>query len=401
MKNRKIFRKECVRIGANCRSRREGVGQKVKIGSHVSFSDKGLLNAVNEAIEYGSTSFMIYTGAPQNTKRKPIEEQYIEEGKKVMAEHGIGEIVVHAPYIINLGSYKSNTFELAVDFLQEEIRRTSYIGVGNIVLHPGAYTEKDLEYGINRIAEGLNEVLKGTKGSGVNIALETMAGKGTEIGRTFEELAAIMDKVEDNDRLVVCFDTCHVHDAGYDIVGDLDGVLEEFDRVIGLDKLTVVHLNDSKNPRGSGKDRHTPIGSGWIGFDTFKRIVRHEKLRELPLILETPWIGKEKGKERPMYEAEIALLTGKVAERFKEPFLEDVERIDAFMKKQGTHHREFVLQTWEVLKGDAKARKADPREPMERLYDQIVEHQVLPDGLTEEQINQRITVWLSGGAQSA
>lgn len=371
--------------------------KQVKIGSHVSFSDKGLLNAVNEAIGYGSTSFMIYTGAPQNTRRKPIEEQYIEEGKAVMEEHGFAEIVVHAPYIINLGSYKSNTFELAVDFLQEEIRRTSYIGVNNIVLHPGAYTDKDPEYGIARIAEGLNEVLKGTVDSGVNIALETMAGKGTEIGRKFEELAAIMDKVEDNGRLTVCFDTCHVHDAGYDIVHDLDGVLAEFDRIVGLDRLAVVHLNDSKNPRGAGKDRHTPVGSGWIGFEAIKRVVNHERLRDLPLILETPWIGKVKGKERPMYEAEIALLTGKVGERFGEAFLEDVERIDAHMQKEGTHYRDYILQTWEVLKSDAKARKADPREPMERLYDEIVEHDVLPDGLSEEEINQRITVWLSGG----
>lgn len=372
----------------------------VKIGSHVSFSEKGLLSAASEAISYGSTSFMIYTGAPQNTKRKPIEEQYIEEGKALMAEHGIGEIVVHAPYIINLGSYKRNTFELAVSFLQEEIRRTAYIGVKNIVLHPGAYTDKDPEYGIKRIAEGLDEVLKGTSDCDVNIALETMAGKGTEIGRTFEELAAIIDNVEHSDRLTVCLDTCHVHDAGYDIVNDLDGVLQEFDRVIGLDRLAVIHLNDSKNPPGSAKDRHTPVGSGYIGFDAIRRVVEHEKLRDLPFILETPWIGRVKGRERPMYEAEIALLTGRVAERFGDSFLEDVERIDAFMKKEGIHHREYVLSAWDLLKNDAKARKADPREPMERLYDQIVEHHVLPDGLSEEQINQRITVWLSGGGFS-
>lgn len=372
----------------------------MKIGSHVSFSDKGLLNAAEEAIGYGSSSFMIYTGAPQNTRRKPIEEQYIEEGKALMAEHGIGEIVVHAPYIINLGSYKSNTFELAVNFLQQEIHRTSYIGVGNIVLHPGAYTDKDAEYGINRIAEGLNEVLSGTKDSGVNIALETMAGKGTEIGRTFEELAAIMDKVEDNGRLTVCFDTCHVHDAGYDIVGDLDGVLEEFDRVVGLERLAVVHLNDSKNPRGAAKDRHAPVGSGWIGYEAMKRVVEHEKLKHLPLILETPWIGKQSGKERPMYEAEIALLTDRLEDRFGGEFLEDVERIAFFMKKQGYHYREFVLKCWEMLKSDAKARKADPREPMERLYDLIVEHRVLPGELSEEQINHRLTVWFSGQIKS-
>src|SRR5690554_1601365 len=280
----------------------------IKLGSHVSFSKEGLLNAANEAVSYGSTTFMIYTGAPQNTRRKPIEEQFILEGKEVMDKHGIEDIVVHAPYIINLGSYKSNTFQLAVDFLQAEMHRTEYIGVKNIVLHPGAYTDKDAEYGISRIAEGLNEVLEGTKGTNVNIALETMAGKGTEIGRSFEEIAAIMDKVEDNRRLTVCFDTCHVHDAGYDIVNDLDGVLKDFDRLIGLDRLAVLHLNDSKNLRGAGKDRHAPVGSGLIGFEAIKNIVHHEALQDVPMILETPWIGKEKAAQRPMYEAEIALL---------------------------------------------------------------------------------------------
>lgn len=373
----------------------------MKIGSHVSFSDKGLLNAVEEAISYGSSSFMIYTGAPQNTKRKPIEEQYIEEGKMVMQEHGFDEIVVHAPYIINLGSYKSNTFDLAVNFLQEEIRRTSYIGVKNIVLHPGAYTDKDAEYGIARIAEGLNEVLNGTSDSGVNIALETMAGKGTEIGRSFEEIAAIMDKVGRNERLTVCLDTCHVHDAGYDIVNDFEGVMKQFDQIIGLDRLAVVHLNDSKNPRGAGKDRHTPLGSGWIGFEAMKRIVEHDAVKHLPLILETPWIGKDKGKERPMYEAEIALLSDKLEERFDGSFMEDVERIAFFMKKQEIDYRDYVLQTWEVLKSDAKARKADPREPMERLYDLLIEHRVLAESgeLSEEQINHRLTVWLARGGK--
>ncbi|WP_229106906.1 deoxyribonuclease IV, partial [Paenibacillus sp. 1001270B_150601_E10] len=209
----------------------------LKIGSHVSFSDKGLLSAATEAATYSSSSFMIYTGAPQNTRRKPIDTLYIKEGKELMAKNGVEEIVVHAPYIINLGSYKSNTFELAVSFLQEEIHRTHHIGVKQIVLHPGAYTDKDAEYGINRIAEGLNEVLRNTNETEVQIALETMAGKGTEVGRNFEEIAAIFDKVEFNDRLSVCLDTCHIHDAGYDIVNDLDGVLKNFDQTIGLDRI--------------------------------------------------------------------------------------------------------------------------------------------------------------------
>lgn len=367
----------------------------LKIGSHVSFSDKGLLSAANEAAEYGSSSFMIYTGAPQNTRRKPIETLYIEEGKAAMAKYGMEEIVVHAPYIINLGSYKPDTFELAVNFLQEEIRRTHYIGVKQIVLHPGAYTDKDAEFGINRIAEGLNEVLNNTNDTDVHIALETMAGKGTEIGRSFEEIAQIIDKVEFNNRLSVCLDTCHIHDAGYDIVNNLDGVLEQFDRTVGLDRIAVVHLNDSKNPTGAGKDRHTPVGSGYIGFKGIKGVVDHEALQGRPFILETPWIGKDSKKQRPMYEAEIALLRGDVAGRFGDGFLEDVERINHLFKNEGIDRREFILDTWNVLKNDAKAKKADPREPLERLYDQVVAAQLLPDR-SEEEINQRITVWLAG-----
>ncbi|MFC0214432.1 deoxyribonuclease IV [Paenibacillus chartarius] len=368
-----------------------------KIGSHVSFSDKGLLNAATEAVSYGSGTFMIYTGAPQNTRRKPIEDQFVEEGHAVMKEAGIDEIVVHAPYIINLGSYKPETYRLAVDFLQDEMRRTDYLGVRNIVLHPGAYTDKDPEYGIDRIAEGLNEVLAGVKdATNVNIALETMAGKGSELGRSFEELAEIMEKVEFNDRLTVCLDTCHVHDAGYDIVNDLDGVLERFDKTVGLDKLAVIHLNDSKNPRGAAKDRHAPVGSGWIGFKAIHNVVHHEKLKHLPMILETPWIGKDASSERPMYEAEIALLSGKAAERFGSEFFEHVEKLGHFFEKQDIHHREFILNTWELLKNDAKAKKADGREPMERLYDLIVAEQLFGAELSEEQINHRLTAWLAG-----
>ncbi|NOU92996.1 deoxyribonuclease IV [Paenibacillus sp. LMG 31456] len=365
------------------------------IGSHVSFSDKGLLNAAEEAVSYGSSTFMIYTGAPQNTRRKPIESQFIEEGKALMDKHGIGEIIVHAPYIINLGSYKEDTFELAVRFLQEEIRRTDYIGVKQIVLHPGAYTDKDAEYGLSRIAEGLNEVLAGVKDTNVNIALETMAGKGTEMGRSFEELATIIDKVADNGKLSVCLDTCHIHDAGYDIVNDLDGVLEHFDRIVGLDRIGVVHLNDSKNPKGASKDRHAPVGTGWIGFEAMNRVVHHDKLKHLPLILETPWIGKEDKTQRPMYEAEIALLSGTAEKRFGSNFLEDVERIAHFFNKREVHSRDYVLQVWDVLKSDAKAKKADGREPMERLFDQLAEDRLFPE-LSEEQINHRLTAWLAG-----
>jgi deoxyribonuclease-4 len=369
----------------------------LKIGSHVSFSDKGLLTATKEAVSYGSSSFMIYTGAPQNTRRKPIEDLYIEEGKAAMSEAGIDEIIVHAPYIVNLASYKEDTYELAVRFLQEEIRRTHAIGVRNIVLHPGAYTDKDAEYGIARIAEGLNEVLEGTKETNVNIALETMAGKGTEIGRSFEEIAAIIDKVRENDRLTVCMDTCHMHDAGYDLVGNIDGVLEDFDRIVGLNRVAVVHVNDSKNPRGAAKDRHAPVGAGWLGYEAIRNIVHHEGLKGRPFILETPWIGQEDKTQRPMYEAEIALLKGDAMNRFGGEFFEDVERLRFFFDKQDIDHREYVLGIWDVLKNDAKAKKADPREPMDRLYQLVAENRVLND-LSEEAINQRITAWFAGKA---
>lgn len=362
----------------------------LKIGSHVSFSDKGLLSATKEAVSYGASTFMIYTGAPQNTRRKPIEDLYIAEGKAAMAAAGIDEIVVHAPYIVNLASYKESTFELAVNFLQEEIRRTAQIGVRNIVLHPGAFTDKDAEYGINRIAEGLNEVLAGTQGLDVNIALETMAGKGTELGRSFDEIAAMIDKVSANERLTVCMDTCHMHDAGYDLVNDLDGVLEQFDRIVGLDRVAVVHVNDSKNPRGAGKDRHAPIGAGWLGFSTIHNIVHHEALSGRPFILETPWIGTNDKKQRPMYEAEIALLRGTVNQRFGEQFQAEVNQLQQFMLLQSLDTRAYILDTWQLLKSDAKARKADPREPMDRLYELVMQHELFPH-LSEEAINHRLT----------
>ncbi|MGF7049852.1 deoxyribonuclease-4 [Paenibacillus sp. DS2015] len=367
----------------------------LKIGSHVSFSDKGLLSATKEANTYGSSSFMIYTGAPQNTRRKPIDSMFIEEGKELMNQNGIDEIIVHAPYIVNLGSYKENIFELAVSFLQEEIRRTHAIGVKNIVLHPGAFTDKDAEFGIQRIADGLNEVLEGTNETDVHIALETMAGKGTEIGRSFEEIAQIIEKVKHNERLTVCLDTCHIHDAGYDIVDDLDGVLAEFDKTIGIDRIGVIHLNDSKNPRGAGKDRHTPIGSGFIGFNTISRIVHHELLQGKPFILETPWIGKDAKTQRPMYEVEIALLRGNMLERFGPEFKTQVDKLDEFFTAQNIDSRQYVLDVWNLLKNDAKAKKADPREPLERLYDLIIEADLFPE-LSEEAINHRIVAWLAG-----
>jgi len=366
----------------------------VKIGSHVSFSGNGLKTAATEAIGYGATSFMIYTGAPQNTRRKPMEQQFVPEGLELMQANSIDEIVVHAPYIINLASYKPEVFELAVEFLQSEIMRTDFLGQDGIpiVLHPGAFTDKDVEFGLNRIVEGLNEVL--SQPAGVNIALETMAGKGTEIGRSFEEIAEIISRVDNPERLRVCFDTCHVHDSGYDIVNDFDGVLSEFDRLIGLDRIAVFHINDSKNPRGARKDRHAPLGAGHIGYHALAEVVKYGQANGKPVILETPWIGADKKRTRPMYEAEIALLRGNALERFGAEFADDVAQIECLVQAEtGAGGREFVLGTWNQLQ-DRKARLADPREPMQRIHDLIVAADLFP-ALSEEQINHRIVAYFA------
>ena len=266
-----------------------------------------LLGASEEADSYGANTFMIYTGAPQNTRRKSIAELNIMNGLLHMKEHGMSNIVVHAPYIINLGNTtKPETFELGVTFLQEEIKRTAALEATQIVLHPGAHVGAGVDAGIARIVEGLNEVL--TDEQPVQIALETMAGKGSEIGRTFDELARIIDGVTHNERLSVCLDTCHVHDAGYNIVEDFDGVLNEFDKIVGLDRLKVLHINDSKNVRGAAKDRHENIGFGEIGFDALKYIVHHPQLMHLPKILETPYVGADAKNKKAPYKVEIAML---------------------------------------------------------------------------------------------
>lgn len=281
------------------------------LGSHVSMSGKEmLLGSSKEAASYGANTFMIYTGAPQNTRRKPIEELNIEAGIAHMKENGMSNIVVHAPYIINLGNTtKPETFALGVEFLQKEIERTAHIGATQIVLHPGAHVGAGADAGIARIVEGLNEVL--ATDFPVQIALETMAGKGSECGRTFDELAQIIDGVVNNHRLSICMDTCHIHDAGYNIVDDFDGVLNEFDKIIGIDRLKVLHINDSKNVCGAAKDRHENIGFGEIGFETLQYIVHHPQLMELPKILETPFVGVDaKSKEAP-YKYEIEMLLTK------------------------------------------------------------------------------------------
>ena len=282
----------------------------VLLGSHVSMSaPHSVLGSVKEAISYNANTFMIYTGAPQNTRRRAIDTLKIDEAKTLMAEHGLDmkDTVIHAPYIVNLGNtFKPDNFEFAIEFMTEEIRRADAIGAAQMTMHPGAHVGAGPEAAIDKIAEGLNRIL--TKEQNVQIALETMAGKGTEIGRSFEELAQIIERVDLDEKLSVTLDTCHIHDAGYPVRDDFDFVLEEFDRIIGLERLKVIHVNDSKNAQGASKDRHENIGFGEIGFHALNAIVHHPKLAHLPKILETPFVGEDKKNKKAPYLYEIDML---------------------------------------------------------------------------------------------
>lgn len=274
------------------------------IGSHVSMSAPDyFLGAVNEAISYDANALMIYTGAPQNTVRKPVEDLRIDEGLAAMAQANIPRehLIVHAPYIINLANtVKEDTFTLAVDFLKKEIDRSWAMKARTIVLHPGAHVGAGEEAGINRIVEGLD--LANQSNPGIPIALETMAGKGTEIGLKFEDIAAIRSRVKRPELIEVCLDTCHVHDAGYDVMA-FSELLDDFDRIIGLEHLAVLHINDSKNVRGARKDRHENLGYGEIGFDLFLQVVNEPRLASIPKILETPYVDGV-----PPYKKEISML---------------------------------------------------------------------------------------------
>ncbi|OUC51240.1 deoxyribonuclease IV [Eggerthia catenaformis] len=264
------------------------------IGSHVSMGGKDmLLGSVKEALSYQANTFMFYTGAPQNTKRKPVSRMKIQEALALMKENGIDKnnIVVHAPYIINLANtLKKETYELAVSFLREEIQRVEEIGMRRLVLHPGSHVKAGEEAGINSIISGLNDVL--TENQNAVVCLETMAGKGSELGISIDHLAYIIDHVFYKDKLGICLDTCHLNDAGYDL-SLFDEILDEIDQKIGLDKVLVVHVNDSKNPRGAHKDRHENIGYGTIGFDILNAIVHNKRLENVPKILETPYIDNK------------------------------------------------------------------------------------------------------------
>lgn len=282
----------------------------LKLGSHVGMSGKEmLLGSAKEAASYGANTLMFYTGAPQNTRRKDLSELNIDPAWEYMKEHGIEEIIVHAPYIINLGNaVKPETFRLAVEFLEKEITRTVACRSHLLILHPGAHVGEGADVGIAQIVKGLNEVL--SKETDCYIALETMAGKGSEIGRSFEELARIYDGVTYNDKLRVCFDTCHTSDSGYDIIHHFDDVVDEFDRILGKEQIAVFHINDSKNVPGAAKDRHANIGFGEIGFDALNYIVHHKDFEDIPKILETPYVPDPDNKKKSYapYRYEIEML---------------------------------------------------------------------------------------------
>ncbi len=269
------------------------------IGSHVKMNAPSyVLGSVQEALSYEANALMLYTGAPQNSKRIDVSKLKIEEAQSLLKENGIAleNVIVHAPYLINLAnSVKEEVIDISKKMLVNEVSRTNAIGAKYMVLHPGSYTTTDLETGMNAIVEHIHEVENELDDS-ITICLETMAGKGTEVGKTFEELATLLDKIHSN-HFGVCLDTCHIHDAGYDL-NNFDSVLEEFDHLIGLNHLHVIHLNDSKNERGSHSDRHANIGEGKIGLENLRYIASNEKLSKIPKILETPYIdGKAPYKE--------------------------------------------------------------------------------------------------------
>lgn len=276
------------------------------IGSHVSFNSKDqLLGSLNEALSYGANTFMFYTGAPQNTTRSKIDDNITKEALNIMKDNNIdySKVIVHAPYIINLANNKEDDkYDFSIRFLKEEVKRCEQLGIQWLVLHPGSHVGLGVEVGIANIINALNIILKDTT---VTILLETMAGKGTEIGRNFAEVKEIIDGIENKNNIGVCIDTCHLNDGGYDI-SKFDDVLNEFDKIIGIDYIKCVHVNDSKNPLSSHKDRHENIGFGTVGFDNLLHVIYHPKLENIPKILETPWV-----EQNPPYRFEIQMIKDK------------------------------------------------------------------------------------------
>lgn len=297
--------------------------EKLIIGSHVSYTkEEGMLGSVKEALSYKENTFMFYTGAPQNTFRAKIDEDKVKKAKELMKENDIdiNNVIIHAPYIINLANDKDkDKYNFAINFLKEELERAKILGIKNIVLHPGSHVGLGVEKGIQNIINALNEVLKE---EGPTICLETMAGKGTEIGKTFEEINEIIKGIKNKEKIGVCLDTCHLNDSGYDIA-NFDELLEKFGKIIGINKIKCIHINDSKNEKGTHKDRHENIGFGKLGFQNIINIIYNEKLKEVPKILETPYISMNGGKDRtyPPYKFEIEMIKNK---KFNPNLLEDI-----------------------------------------------------------------------------
>ena len=294
------------------------------IGSHVSYkSSNQLVGSTREAISYGANTFMFYTGAPQNTIRGEINNELTKEAQKLMEDNNIdiNNVIVHAPYIVNLANM--NNFNFSVEFLKQELERCNILDIKYMVLHPGSAVNVSRNEAIDNISRGLNLILDNDYNT--TILLETMAGKGNEIGRDFNELKQIIDKVENKDRIGVCMDTCHLNDAGYDM-SDFENVLDIFDNIIGIDKIGCIHINDSMNSINSHKDRHENIGFGTIGFDNLINIIYNKRLEDVPKILETPYVTKDelsKEKIYPPYKYEIAMIKNKVFdEKLKEKIRE-------------------------------------------------------------------------------
>ena len=277
------------------------------IGSHVSFGEEQLYGSLKEAISYNANALMFYTGAPQNTIRKPIDDELLNKAVLLAKENNFdfNNIVCHAPYIINLANKTGDKWDFSVNFLINELKRCEKLGVNKIVVHPGSSVGITQEEGLDNISEALNIIL--SHNINVNILLETMAGKGNECGRNIDQIAYIINKCNNNEHLKVCVDTCHINDAGYN-VSEFGKYLEEFDQKIGIDKIYCIHLNDSKNELSSHKDRHENLGFGTIGFDALYSVATNEKLKDIPKILETPYLSVTDKIKKPPYKEEIAML---------------------------------------------------------------------------------------------
>ena len=273
------------------------------IGSHVGFSKNNqLVGSLEEALSYGANTFMFYTGAPQNTMRYAIDTNLTNKAYELMKENNIdlSKIIVHAPYIINLANPDPEKHEFAINFLKQEISRCAELGIKNMVLHPGSHVGEGIDKGIELIIDGLNKVLESD--NSVCILLETMAGKGSEVGFEFFQIKEIIDGIKKKEFIGVCIDTCHLHDAGYDL-NDFDSVLDEFDKIVGLDYVKCLHINDSKNICGAKKDRHENIGKGYIGLNNLIKVIYNKRLDNIPKILETPYIN-----DQAPYKEEIELI---------------------------------------------------------------------------------------------